>query len=164
MIAQSPIRKLGIRGGLLLLIIGWFGGVVVAQETDTATVSIAEQQVAQDSADAWMALIDSMDYVASWEHASAAFQQQVTQTQWEQALQSALAPLGPLLSRAPQGREYTTTLPNAPEGEYIVITYGSSYTQLENAVETVVMTRNPAGEWKPAGYYVRPPSSDSIQK
>ena len=50
MIAQSTIRKLGIRGGLLLLIIGWFGGVAVAQETDTATVSIAEQQVAQDSA------------------------------------------------------------------------------------------------------------------
>ena len=158
MIAQSSIRKLGIRGGILLLIVGLLGGNAVAQETDITTVpiSIAEQQVVQDSADAWMALIDSMEYVASWERASAAFRQQISQTEWEQALQSALAPLGPLLSRAPQGREYTTTLPNAPEGEYIVITYGSSYTQLENAAETVVMTRNPAGEWKPAGYYVRP--------
>lgn len=156
MIAQSSVLGLIIRGALLLLIIGWFSEVAVAQETDTAAVSIAEQQVAQDSADAWMALIDSMEYVASWKRASAAFRQQVTQTQWEQALQSTLAPLGPLLSRAPQGREYTTTLPNAPEGEYIVITYGSSYTQLENAVETLVMIRNPAGEWEPAGYYVRP--------
>ena len=71
-------------------------------------------------------------------------------------MRSALGPLGPLLTRAPQGREYTTTLPNAPEGEYIVITYGSSCIQLADAVETVVMVRNPAGAWKPAGYYVRP--------
>ena len=71
-------------------------------------------------------------------------------------MRSVRGPLGPLLSRAPQGREYTTSLPNAPEGEYVVITYGSSYTQLENAVETLVMVLNPAGDWKPAGYYVRP--------
>ncbi|MGB3779563.1 MAG: DUF4019 domain-containing protein [Tunicatimonas sp.] len=156
MIAHSLIRRLGVRGGLLLLAIYLLGGVAVAQETDTTTVSIAEQQIVQDSADAWVALIDSMEYVASWEQASAALQQQITQSQWEQSLQNALAPLGPLLSRAPQGREYTTTYPNAPKGEYIVITYGSSYTQLENAVETLVMVRNPAGTWKPAGYYVRP--------
>ena len=156
MIARLPVCELTLRGGLLLLVIGLFGGITVAQETDTAAVSIAEQQAVQDSADAWLALIDSMNYVGSWEQASAAFRQQVTQAEWEQALRSVLGPLGPLLSRAPQGREYTTTLPNAPEGKYIVITYGSSYTQLENAVETLVMVRNPAGAWKPAGYYVRP--------
>ncbi len=158
MIAPSSVRRLRLRAALLLLIVGLLSGVAVAQETGITTVpiSIAEQQVVQDSADAWVALIDSMDYVASWERASAAFRQQVTQAEWEQALRSVLGPLGPLLSRAPQGREYTTTLPNAPEGEYIVITYGSSYTQLENAVETLVMVRNPAGAWKPAGYYVRP--------
>ncbi len=158
MIAPSSVRQLRLRAALLLLIVGLLGKVAVAQETDITTVpiSIAEQQVIQDSADAWVALIDSMDYEASWERASSAFRQQVTQAEWEQALRSTLGPLGPLLARAPQGREYTTTLPNAPEGEYIVITYGSSYTQLENAVETLVMVRNPAGMWKPAGYYVRP--------
>lgn len=154
--APLPIRKLCIRGGLLLLILGSLGGVAAAQEAGITTVPIAEQQAAQDTADAWLALIDSMDYAASWEQASAALRQQVTQTQWEQTLRSVLGPLGPLLSRAPQGREYTTTLPNAPKGEYVVITYGSSYTQLENAVETLVMVLNPAGDWKPAGYYVRP--------
>lgn len=133
-----------------------FSGAVRGQDTDSTSISITEQQVAQDTADAWIALIDSMEYAASWNRVSSALRQQVTQTAWEQTLQSTLGPLGPLLSRAPQGREYTTTLPGAPKGEYIVITYGSSYTQLENAVETLIMVRNPAGEWKPAGYYVRP--------
>jgi hypothetical protein len=155
-----------LRGIVLLgFASGSLGGVALAQTTEPAAVTVAaepvevtvaEQQVAQDTADAWVALIDSMEYAASWNRASAAFRQQVTQTQWEQALQGVLGPLGPLVVRAPQGREYTTTLPGAPEGEYIVITYGSSYTQLEDAVETVVMVRNPGGEWKPAGYYVRP--------
>lgn len=151
--------RTGLRTGFLALTLVLIAGVVVAQESDTVAVSLAEQQTAQDTADVWIALIDSMEYAASWEGASAAFRQQVTQDQWEQGLQGALGPLGPLLSRAPQGREYTTTLPNAPEGEYVVITYGSSYAQLENAVETIVMVRNPAGVWKPAGYYVRPASA-----
>lgn len=159
---MSTLRSsygIGIRLGLLLLITGLFSGVVLAQESDSVSVSLVEQQTAQDTADVWVALIDSMKYAASWEGASAGFRQLVTQDKWEQDLQSVLGPLGPLLSRVPQGREYTTTLPNAPEGEYIVITYGSSYTQLADAVETVVMIRNPDGVWKPAGYYVRPASS-----
>ena len=156
MIARSLIRKLGVRGGLLLLIIGWFGGVVVAQETDTATVSIAEQQVAQDSADAWMALIDSRDYANAWERTSAALRQQVSKADWEQTMRSAHGPLSPLQSRVLQGREYTTTLPNAPEGKYVVITYRSSFVEpFEDAIETVVMVRNPAGRWKPEGYEYR---------
>ena len=146
----------GLRGGCLLLFLGLASGIAAAQTADTTSVSVAEQQVALDSANAWLALIDSMQYASSWEKVSAALRQQVAQTEWEQTMRSVRGPLGPLLSRAPQGREYTTSLPNAPEGEYVVITYGSSYTQLENAVETLVMVLNPAGDWKPAGYYVRP--------
>ncbi len=151
--------RTGLRTGFLALTLGLITGVAVAQESDTVAVSLVEQQTAQDTADVWIALIDSMEYAASWESASAAFRQQVTQDQWEQGLQGALGPLGPLLLRASKGREYTTTLPGVPEGEYIVITYSSSFTQLESAVETVVMVRNPAGAWKPAGYYVRPASA-----
>ncbi len=147
---------LSLRTAWLLAALTSLSGMALGQDSDTVAVSAEEQQAAQDTADGWIALIDSMEYAASWERTSAALRQQVTQIDWEQTMRSTLSPLGPLLSRTLQGREYTTTLPGAPEGEYIVITYGSTYTQLENAVETLVMVRNPASEWKPAGYYVRP--------
>ena len=123
---------------------------------DSVSVSVEEEQAAQEAADAWMALVDSMDYAASWQQAAPMFQQQVSEAQWEQALQSVQGPLGAFVSRNLEQREATTALPNAPEGEYVVITYNSAYVQLENAVETVVMAKTKSGEWKAAGYFVRP--------
>ena len=125
---------------------------------DTAAVSVEDAQLAQDAADAWLALIDSTDYEASWQQAAPFFQQQMSQEAWGQALRSVRGPLGPLMKRTPQDREYTTALPNAPEGEYVVIVYVSAYTQLENAIETVTMTKTDDGTWKALGYIVRPAS------
>ena len=138
----------------LMLTLGTLSGY--AQDVDTASVSIDETQAAQEAADAWLALIDSLDYAASWQQAAPLFQQQVSEAQWVQALESVRGPLGPLLSRALDDRNYTTALPNAPEGEYVIIIYNSAYTQLEEAVETVTMVKTKAGEWRAVGYYVRP--------
>lgn len=127
-----------------------------AQTADTAAVSIQEAQAAQEAADAWLNLIDSLDYAASWQQAASLFQQQVSEAEWVQALESVRGPLGPLVSRALDDRDYTTNLPNAPAGEYVIVMYNSAYTQLEEAVETVTMVKTKTGAWRPVGYFVRP--------
>lgn len=139
---------------LFLMLLVTLGGY--AQDADTASVSIDEAQAAQDAADAWLALVDSLDYAASWQQAAPLFQQQVSEAVWVQALESVRGPLGPLLARALEDRNYTTTLPNAPEGEYVVVVYNSAYTQAEKAVETVTMVKTKAGAWRAAEYFVRP--------
>ena len=65
MIAPSSVHRLRLRAALLLMTVCMLGGIAVAQDTDTAAVSITEQQAVQDSAEAWLALIDSMNYVGS---------------------------------------------------------------------------------------------------
>lgn len=139
----------------------WIAALLITVSTtgfaqDTAAVSIEEAQAAQDAANAWIALIDSLDYAASWQQAAPYFQEQVSEAEWTQQLQSGHGSLGPLVSRTPQDREYSTALPNAPEGEYVIVTYASAYTQLENAMETVTMMKSDDDTWRAVGYFVRP--------
>ena len=123
---------------------------------DTAAVSTEEAQAALDAANAWLALIDDLNYAESWQQAASLLQEQTNQVGWEQQLRTVRGSLGPLLSRAPQDRERATALPDAPEGEYVIITYGSSYTQLEDAVESVTMVKADDGTWRGMAYTVQP--------
>ena len=129
--------------------------ITYGQAQDTAAVSVEEAKAAQDAADSWITLIDELSYAESWQQAAPFFQEQISETAWVQQLQSVRGSLGPLVSRAPEDRTPATALPNAPEGEYVVVTYASAYTQLEDAVETVTMM-NDDGTWRAVGYYVRP--------
>lgn len=64
--------------------------------------------------------------------------------------------MGALQSRDVKKAEYTTSLPKAPEGEYVVVEYASAFSNLEDAVETVVMTKTEEDDWATVGYFIRP--------
>jgi hypothetical protein len=134
----------------------WLAALLLMPVSVQAQDTAAEEEAAQKAADLWIALVDSADYTASWEAAAPLFQQSVTKEQWAQAAQQARGPLGELKSRSLTHSEYSTSLPNAPEGVYVVLVYTSDYAQLPKAVETVIM-RQEGDSWKPVGYYVRPP-------
>ena len=142
----------------LLVIVLLVTGVTTGWAQDTAAVSVEEAKAAQDAADAWVTLIDDLDYAESWRQAAPALQEQTSETAWVQQLQSEQGTLGPLVSRVPQDRTPTATLPDAPVGEYVVITYASVYTQLEDAIETVTMVKADDGTWRPLSYEVQPGS------
>ena len=152
-----------VRGGVVVALLtlvatstGLAQDLILTDSITPDSINANAGQAAQEAADAWLALIDSTDYAASWQQASPMFQQQVSETQWVQTLQGVRGPLGAFQSRAPQEREYRTALPGAPEGEYVVVIYGSNYTQLARGVETVTLTKTDAGEWKVVGYSIRP--------
>jgi len=46
---------------------------------------------------------------------------------------------GALKSRSPLHSEFTTSLPGAPTGKYVVVQYKSKYAKTSSAVETVIM-------------------------
>jgi len=50
--------------------------------------------------------------------------------------------------------EYRTTLPGAPDGEYVVIQFDSSFEHKESALETVTPVLE-EGKWKVSGYYIK---------
>ena len=108
---------------------------------------------AQSAAVAWLLVVDAGHYGQSWDEAAAFFQKALTRPDWEKALVAARSPLGPALSRKVRAVTYTRNLPNAPEGEYVVIQYDTHF-ENRGAIETVVPMREKDG-WKVSGYFVR---------
>lgn len=104
---------------------------------------------------AWLALTDRGDAATSWEHASSLFQHAVTAEQWGQALRPAREPLGPLVERTLVAAKPTTALPGAPDGEYVVLTFRSSFAHKQSAIETVTSMRDADGSWRVSGYFIR---------
>ena len=102
----------------------------------------------------WMKLIDSARYVDSWREASTYFRLRVPQKQWVNMVQSVREPLGALISRKQRSISFVTTLPGAPDGNYAVIVFDSSFKNKASAVETLTVMA--AGDqWRTAGYLIR---------
>jgi hypothetical protein len=113
------------------------------------------EQLAQQSAEAWLALVDSGKYGDSWQQAAQYFKSAVTSEQWQKALQVSRAPLGKLLSRKLKRATYTRNVPGAPDGEYVVLKYDSSFEHKQSAVETVTPMLDKDGVWRVDGYYIK---------
>ncbi|MGO8983832.1 MAG: DUF4019 domain-containing protein [Terriglobales bacterium] len=113
------------------------------------------EQLAQQSAATWLAFVDSENYARSWQEASWTFKVAVSQEQWQRALQVSREPLGKLVSRKLRSANYKTTLPGAPDGEYVVLKYDSSFEHKQSAVETVTPTLDRDGKWRVSGYYIK---------
>ena len=63
--------------------------------------------------------------------------------------------MGKLLSRKLKSATYKTTMPGAPDGEYVVIQYDSSFEHKQAAVETVTPMLGKDGKWRVSGYYIK---------
>jgi len=113
------------------------------------------EQLAQQSSDAWLALVDSGKYADSWQEAAQLFKSAMTKEQWQAALGSARTPLGKMLSRKLKSAQYTKTLPGAPDGEYVVIQYDSSFEHKQSAVETIIPMLEKDGKWRVSGYFIK---------
>jgi hypothetical protein len=113
---------------------------------ETAAVSAAEK---------WLATVDAGNYAASWNEAAEFFRNVVKPEQWEQAMQSARKPLGKLISRNVQSKVYKTSLPGAPDGEYVVVQFETYFENKKAAIETVTPMMDKDGKWRVSGYYIK---------
>lgn len=114
----------------------------------------AEAQ-AVEAAEAWLALVDEGDYLESWNTASDLFKRAVSREQWNQSLEAVRKPLGRLIVRALESKNYTTALPGAPDGEYVVLQYKTSFENKASSVETITPMLDTDGRWRVSGYYIR---------
>ena len=72
-----------------------------------------------------------------------------------QSLQAVRKPLGKLITRKVRTKTYRTSLPGAPDGEYVVIEFETSFAQKKTAIETVTPIIDKDGTWRVSGYYIR---------
>jgi hypothetical protein len=64
-------------------------------------------------------------------------------------------PLSKLVSRKIKRKTYTTSLPGAPDGEYVVIQFETSSENKKSAVETFIPMLDKYGNWRVSGYYIK---------
>ncbi len=122
-------------------------GVALANE--------AAKMAAEAAATPWLEIVDEGDYGGSWNQASKLFKSAVTLQKWTDQLTAVRSPLGKLLSREVKSTEYTTTMPGAPDGEYVIIQYNTSFENKRRAIETVTPMKEKDGSWKVSGYFIQ---------
>jgi hypothetical protein len=129
--------------------------VVISSAIAGAGVEGDAEKAAQNAAESWLALVDSGKYPESWDEAAKMFKDRVTRQQWESALQSVRTPLGKINSRQVKSATYANTLPGAPDGDYVVIQFESSFAKKKSAVETITPMKEADGQWRVSGYYIK---------
>ncbi len=110
---------------------------------------------AQPAAEAWLGLVDAGRYAESWTEASSYFKGAVDSKTWEHQVAAVRGPLGQLESRKLKSAQHVTSLPGAPDGDYVVFQFDAAFQRKTTAVETVTVSKEPDATWRAAGYYIK---------
>jgi len=113
------------------------------------------ERKAVEASNTWLKLVDNDQYAKSWDTAAEFFRNAVSKEQWNQSLNAVRKPLGKLIKRNVKSKQYTTSLPGAPDGEYVVIQYETSFENRKSSVETVTPMLDKDGKWRVSGYYIK---------
>jgi hypothetical protein len=133
--------------GLIILGIMTAAGPAQAQS--------AKEEAALKAAKAWLALVDAGKYEESWRNSAELFRSHITAEQWSQQVGAVRAPLGDVVSRTLKAQAHKTSLPGAPDGEYVVIQFATELTHKKSAVETITPMLDKDGTWRVSGYFIK---------
>ena len=111
--------------------------------------------VAEKSVLSWLPLTDRGQYGQSWSDAASLFQAAISSADWVRSLTAVRSPLGQLKSREVSSATFARTLPGAPDGEYVVFQFSTSFENKASAIETVTAMKEQDETWRVAGYYIK---------
>jgi hypothetical protein len=114
----------------------------------------APAEESQGSGEAWLSLIDNQKYSQSWAQSASLFRSRVTQQRWTEMAKQVREPLGRVVSRRVLSSTTTRALPRAPDGDYVVLRFQTSFQARSEAIETLTVMRED-GQWKAVGYYIK---------
>jgi hypothetical protein len=135
-----------VRCAALAVVLACWSAVALAQNPDATTV----QRIARD----WLALTDRGDAGASWDAAARQFRNALPRDRWADSLQKARDPLGAFAQRAILSTTFATSFPGAPDGNYAIVLFRTSFAKKTDATETVTLEREADGAWRVVGYLI----------
>ena len=130
-------------------------GLLVCFATGQSRAGSEAEKTAVSAAQAWLALIDSGNYSLSWKEASAYFRGAVTEKSWGASMEGFRQPLGKLISRKIVKTQEAASLPGAPDGRYVVMSFETSFQKKRFATETVTLMLDNDQKWRAAGYFIK---------
>ncbi len=113
------------------------------------------QRQALDAATQWLDLIDRQQYLRAWETAAERLNVITDRREFIKSLSDTRKPLGAVKSRKMLGEKYTRSIPDAPDGQYVVIEYATSFEHKSPAAEVVTLMLNGDNRWRVLGYHYK---------
>lgn len=126
--------------------------LLVGSCSSQPSISAAQQRASE----AWLQLVDSRAYGASWDASAELFQEAITKPNWIRQIASVRQPMGQLRSRTLTSADVREDLAGQPKGIYTIFIYRSSFAGKQQAVETHTVYRaNSSQPWQNAGYFIK---------
>lgn len=113
------------------------------------------EKLAIEAAEPWLALIDQAQYARSWETAAEQLRDNVDRRDFVKKLSGARKPLGDVVSRKLESKQYLTAVPGAPDGQYVILQYKTSFTNKQSATETITPMVDKDKKWRVSGYFIK---------
>jgi hypothetical protein len=127
--------------------------IIIPAINKTPSQQVAEKAMA--AATHFLFLIDTEEYLKSWESTSNALKNILPRDAWHEQLTEIRQLLGPIIGRDHRDISYTRSSPDVPAGEYVVLTFFSQFRDRAFATETVTVKLGLDNIWRVAGYFVR---------
>lgn len=108
----------------------------------------------ESSARTWLNLIDYGKYGESWKNASPLFQAKAPESDWIQNITTIRSPLGAMKSRHLATAHSATSLTNAPDGEYVIVQFYTTFEHKALTLETVTTTKEQDNIWRVSDYLI----------
>lgn len=134
--------------GLAVALAGVFAAAI-ARAADNG------HEQAVESANQWLSLVDRGEYKKAWKSAASFMQGAIAADKFQSQVSGVRVPLGKVVSRKLAAKTYRTSLPGAPDGQYVIIQFNTTFENKKSAVETITPMVDTDGSWKVSGYYIR---------
>lgn len=118
------------------------------------TLKVVDVSTEIAPATSWLEVVDSGKYANSWQQAGAFFQENVPEALWVSKLEQVRTPLGVVKSREGISRQVLTSIPQLPDGEYVILEFQTDFENKENSIETVTLKKS-AEQWQVIGYFIQ---------
>jgi Protein of unknown function (DUF4019) len=115
---------------------------------------LAEEQAAQRQALGFLGYLDHGRYADSYAYTGMLIRSQLDRDAFSTQVEKTRAGTGTIQSRDLTDATYTTSLPEAPEGQYVVLHYHASFANRPDTVETLTLAFA-KGYWRVSGYYIK---------
>src|ERR1700739_3687193 len=115
----------------------WIGLIVLLGTWTQGSGADDPVAAAESAAQTWLGLLDNGDYSHSWSTAAKPFRESISESQWTSRISAVRVPLGGVKSRKVISARFERALPGAPDGEYVVIQFSTTFEHKAAATETV---------------------------
>jgi hypothetical protein len=127
---------------------------ISATAVTLAVAAPADEEQAATVAKSWLAMVDKGEVGRAWDQSAPLLKTGAPKQQFVKQVKGVRDMFGKVVSRTLKSKTYTKSVPGAPDGEYVMIQFDTSFEKKKDAVETITPMKD-KGQWKVSGYYIK---------